>query len=151
MIRRTPRSTRTDTLVPYTTLFRASPNASLPPSVRTLRDVDALWTKPSSLTPSPPITRLGCRRLSAESRRRRPTDRPDRVAGQLGGEPRLYCARDGRYETPPDCEAVKVARAYAAGSSRWWCRNPGAEFLNSWSKPSVAGQDRRSKTLNDSH
>src|SRR3546814_13397906 len=80
IIRRPPRSTRTDTLFPYTTLFRS--------------------------------------------------DRPDRVAGQLGGEQRLYCAGDGRYEIPRDVEAVKVARAYAAGTSRWSCRSPGADFLN---------------------
>src|SRR3546814_6513011 len=33
MIRRPPRSTRTDTLVPYTTLFRSLPHRRLPPPV----------------------------------------------------------------------------------------------------------------------
>src|SRR3546814_18939969 len=89
IIRRPPRSTRTDTLFPYTTLFRS--------------------------------------------------DRPDRVAGQLGGEQRLYCAGDGRYEIPRDVEAVKVARSYAAGTSRWSCRSPGADFLNPWVKPRTEG------------
>src|SRR3546814_13958720 len=45
MIRRPPRSTRTDTLFPYTTLFRSGPGApsSTPPAAR-----PALWTASTS-------------------------------------------------------------------------------------------------------
>src|SRR3546814_9608082 len=39
MIRRPPRSTRTDTLFPYTTLFRSAVPASLPVEVRTAEAV----------------------------------------------------------------------------------------------------------------
>src|SRR3546814_19881030 len=42
MIRRPPRSTRTDTLFPYTTLFRSYPQASYPNAPRTARAAD--WT-----------------------------------------------------------------------------------------------------------
>src|SRR3546814_1950650 len=33
MVRRPPRSTRTDTLFPYTTLFRSSPTTAVPPAL----------------------------------------------------------------------------------------------------------------------
>src|SRR3546814_5352169 len=44
MIRRPPRSTRTDTLFPYTTLFRSIPGGDLPgvQGVRTRADADAM-------------------------------------------------------------------------------------------------------------
>src|SRR3546814_1450494 len=45
MIRRPPRSTRTDTLFPYTTLFRSSPNVS--------RRTPALRSSPASTAPRP--------------------------------------------------------------------------------------------------
>src|SRR3546814_18439753 len=49
MIRRPPRSTRTDTLFPYTTLFRSAPTR-LPPRPR---EFPMSPTKPSATTPRP--------------------------------------------------------------------------------------------------
>src|SRR3546814_19937719 len=46
MIRRPPRSTRTDTLLPYTTLFLSSLHRSVPPCVRyDHRDMMALYPR----------------------------------------------------------------------------------------------------------
>src|SRR3546814_14369917 len=45
MLRRPPRSTRTDTLFPYTTLFRSSPTTASCGSRRGQRVVDETWAK----------------------------------------------------------------------------------------------------------
>src|SRR3546814_5524576 len=56
MIRRPPRSTRTDTLFPYTTLFRStvvprSPLRTLPPASNACRKVSQPWLgQPASIT-----------------------------------------------------------------------------------------------------
>src|SRR3546814_17581330 len=55
MIRRPPRSTRTDTLFPYTTLFRSSCRCCLHP-LPCLR-VIAAWTSRPPPPPSPPPLR----------------------------------------------------------------------------------------------
>src|SRR3546814_3184053 len=52
MIRRPPRSTRTDTLFPYTTLFRSR---AIPPSCRIAPARPR--TRPSPTSPSPPTAR----------------------------------------------------------------------------------------------
>src|SRR3546814_1546469 len=49
MIRRPPRSTRTDTLFPYTTLFRSEYSRS-PPHAQSLAGIS--WRRPSSTTVS---------------------------------------------------------------------------------------------------
>src|SRR3546814_8650052 len=51
MIRRPPRSTRTDTLFPYTTLFRSPPIATLPTPSTAVKVMVPLVTAPP---PSPP-------------------------------------------------------------------------------------------------
>src|SRR3546814_1829791 len=62
MTRRPPRSTRTDTLFPYTTLFRSSADRSAePPRLEIVRvhqpeaDVDSLCTALAALPPLVPI------------------------------------------------------------------------------------------------
>src|SRR3546814_7288981 len=44
MLRRPPRSTRTDTLFPYTTLFRSPPETSCAKTIRSLRPVAKVET-----------------------------------------------------------------------------------------------------------
>src|SRR3546814_5548048 len=61
MIRRPPRSTRTDTLFPYTTLFRSS----RVPSARCLGRRSWAWTIGGSFLRAPP-TREPCFVLAAE-------------------------------------------------------------------------------------
>src|SRR3546814_15578572 len=51
MLRRPPRSTRTDTLFPYPTLFRSSGGVSLSPP---LDPVSAMQPPPISMAPAPP-------------------------------------------------------------------------------------------------
>src|SRR3546814_8940881 len=53
MIRRPPRSTRTDTLFPYTTLFRSPPRPAPPPAPRDRRDRAAGGLPP--LRPAPSV------------------------------------------------------------------------------------------------
>src|SRR3546814_14551396 len=69
MIRRPPRSTRTDTLFPYTTLFRSVP---FPPAGG--RSIPRARPAPASATPAP----VGDRRV------RRCPRRPRRPAGEAG-------------------------------------------------------------------
>src|SRR3546814_4473950 len=57
MIRRPPRSTRTDTLFPYTTLFRSGGNQSVVYRPRLWGAVDQRPCPPHTLLPPPP-TRL---------------------------------------------------------------------------------------------
>src|SRR3546814_7595400 len=59
MIRRPPRSTRTDTLLPYTTLFRSRPQSTNPPRPRSARCCSLIWCRRPALaarplTPPPP-------------------------------------------------------------------------------------------------
>src|SRR3546814_14790364 len=99
MIRRPPRSTRTDTLFPYTTLFRSSCRCCLHP-LPCLR-VIAAWTSRPPPPPSPPPLRppphlratihcspngpapsKGCRRGTRWTPSCSPTDRQRVVSGQ---------------------------------------------------------------------
>src|SRR3546814_16516710 len=68
MIRRPPRSTRTDTLFPYTTLFRSLPGAAPPPLRAGQRR--AAHAVPGAVAPR----ERG--HAAARPRRRRPRDRP---------------------------------------------------------------------------
>src|SRR3546814_21176008 len=51
MVRRPPRSTRTDTLVPYTTLFRSNPNVKDGRSTRGLAVPKSNWANPLDTPP----------------------------------------------------------------------------------------------------
>src|SRR3546814_18009754 len=56
IIRQPPRSTRTDTLFPYTTLFRSSARISILPSISTLStpiELDAYWRQSTTSTAGP--------------------------------------------------------------------------------------------------
>src|SRR3546814_5124494 len=64
MIRRPPRSTRTDTLFPYTTLFRSSCTTPTPPLKRR-GFIDAIAPSPLPLQPNPLRPRRAFRARSA--------------------------------------------------------------------------------------
>src|SRR3546814_11260521 len=69
MIRETPRSTRTDTLFPYTTLVRALCNRDVKPRVRLGRQqMGAVWTFGHDLGP---VYRGGRAHLAGEAMQRR--------------------------------------------------------------------------------
>src|SRR3546814_5733106 len=57
MIRRPPRSTRTDTLFPYTTLFRSPLSVLLPPLCATSASVSAARLRAGGVEPSPDLAR----------------------------------------------------------------------------------------------
>src|SRR3546814_8917234 len=57
MIRRPPRSTRTDTLFPYTTLFRSLPDFYVEPYINSGSLVSLLETSESGMMGSPRSTR----------------------------------------------------------------------------------------------
>src|SRR3546814_7581357 len=57
MIRRPPRSTRTDTLFPYTTLFRSITGADSPVTALSLTEATPWITSPSAGMTSPASTR----------------------------------------------------------------------------------------------
>src|SRR3546814_16543590 len=85
MIRRPPRSTRTDTLVPYTTLFRSeAPRRPDPTAARESRSRGAAAAKPPP--PAFPTRTSRCRRPASQAGVRgarcsrsvlRPADQPD--------------------------------------------------------------------------
>src|SRR3546814_7852971 len=90
MIRRPPRSTRTDTLFPYTTLFRSP--------VATRSRAPAKTSKaPATRFRTAPTTdrRSSSDGQEPEKRRRR---QPHRGAGAQQGNPRVYRGRQGREE-----------------------------------------------------
>src|SRR3546814_11771606 len=58
MIRRPPRSTRTDTLFPYTTLFRSQALGTTPASARLRLTISALPNPPRTSLAKPSIFRL---------------------------------------------------------------------------------------------
>src|SRR3546814_19824499 len=73
MIPRPPRSTRTDTLIPYTTLFRAASGAGLPPTFPSLHG-DKVTNGPAEahitqilkgLTLMPPFAQLSDEEIAA--------------------------------------------------------------------------------------
>src|SRR3546814_15485226 len=114
MIRRPPRSTRTDTLFPYTTLFRSPDASDLQPLSR--RDRDAAL-------PAPP---------AGEGHRARPLDDPARLLhheaerddrdaadhlAEVRGGPPLRAARPGA-GLPP---ALRRAGGHALRSDRLRC------------------------------
>src|SRR3546814_8209738 len=75
MIRRPPRSTRTDTLFPYTTLFRSLPGAAPPPLRAGQRR--AAHAVPGAVAPR----ERG--HAAARPRRRRPRDRSEEHTSEL--------------------------------------------------------------------
>src|SRR3546814_5237042 len=62
MIRRPPRSTRTDTLFPYTTLFRSSPSGEGLGGVCGHTPTPLRLADKSASLAAPPLKRRGCRR-----------------------------------------------------------------------------------------
>src|SRR3546814_11119439 len=93
MLRRPPRSTRTDTLFPYTTLFRSPPHRALGSGGRddgALRPgqrpahpaavVDLRAVVPDRVDPTPAVARRGCARGADHAFRRRRRADPGRPA-----------------------------------------------------------------------
>src|SRR3546814_10125922 len=85
MIRRPPRSTRTDTLFPYTTLFRS----------RSRADTDRM-AFPGGGPGADADRYLLSARVRADGASQRIGDRYDRGLGQFDGADRLYAHRDAR-------------------------------------------------------
>src|SRR3546814_6679675 len=79
MIRRPPRSTRTDTLFPYTTLFRSRPRDRLEPRTRDVRS-RLLWPGTGTV---PRSVRRGTRHAQAQLRQLGPR-RHDRARERAG-------------------------------------------------------------------
>src|SRR3546814_2829052 len=131
MLRRPPRSTRTDTLYPYTTLFRSQP-PRVPRTRRWLRPLGAscsppgrsTWWAPPRTWATPPGTPSGCRSPTA-----RRWSRPDmpKITGKgaasisgaalaaVGGivKPRLVHEHD-----EPE-KVVPTPPAPQAGAPKW--------------------------------
>src|SRR3546814_13680563 len=89
MIRRPPRATRTDTLFPYTPLFRASAS----PTAASARAYCARWRCRAATSPSPDAS------IANERRERRKRQR-------IGGARRAACAGQDREETPRVVDAL---------------------------------------------
>src|SRR3546814_7148556 len=110
MIRRPPRSTRTDTLFPYTTLFRSP--------VATRSRAPAKTSKaPATRFRTAPTTdrRRSSDGQEPEKRRRR---QPHRGAGAQQGNPRVYRGRQGREECGKGAQGGRQRRAIITGKSR---------------------------------
>src|SRR3546814_12283330 len=112
MMRRPPRSTRTDTLFPYTTLFRSSPWAA--PSTSSLRTEDAEVAPPSAAGHPP-----GHRRDFAAGRGRGAGLRPVRLHDGIA------CRRHLR-QRPPGLLALPARAGVRTSLLR---HSPGAAFL----------------------
>src|SRR3546814_3126668 len=108
MIRRPPRSTRTDTLFPYTTLFRSRPGAGRGGSGR-------------DEAPGHPAARHGllrtCRLLARHHRHRGRHARDRRRAGRGGA---MTTPAHGRRNDAPLFERVALLGAGLIGSSLAW-------------------------------
>src|SRR3546814_11792873 len=110
MIRRPPRSTRTDTLFPYTTLFRSINRRPAPPGAAPLegtrngRPPDPSERRVRCRPDAPPLptaAAVGCRRLDGLYR----DDRlPGGAAGPGGPEPGLR--RQRRHLAPPGVDGA---------------------------------------------
>src|SRR3546814_5703078 len=87
MIRRPPRSTRTDTLFPYTTLFRSQPSGALRAegfkAVRLARDDHTPWSKPAPAAVCDEAERWNAR-LDAWAARKGPHPFEDDKPAQAG-------------------------------------------------------------------
>src|SRR3546814_17198688 len=121
MIRRTPRSTRTDTLFPYTTLFRsARRQASLPRRVQLLRlatdevaggrrppRLSALRRQPGVLLAGRPRLRVGTDAAGPRPRHRRGGVEPAGLGTAHGEDPpRPTIGRESDRER--ECQTVKL-------------------------------------------
>src|SRR3546814_20963013 len=104
MIRRPPRSTRTDTLFPYTTLFRSG---LLRPRRRESLGFD-------SLVVLEPVRRLQQPAFRPDERRRIPVGRGPTCAG-LQGAGRLHRSLDGSRS-----EERRVGKECVSTCSSWW-------------------------------
>src|SRR3546814_11954149 len=97
MIRRPPRSTRTDTLFPYTTLFRSGGTAS--PVLLVLGDGDGAGDRPDR---QPDGAAVEQRLWQPLVRRARPAaDRAARLGIRPGVDPNLYLPRPRARDDPP--------------------------------------------------
>src|SRR3546814_14587100 len=100
MIRLPPRSTRTDTLFPYTTLFRSRGGAALPPS-GLLRQLRRRRTHRGRLLPlRPPRPHLPLAPLDPAPAARSLTGRTSPDNPQLDAGPDWPVGDDPRQETP---------------------------------------------------
>src|SRR3546814_11270904 len=112
MIRRPPRSTRTDTLFPYTTLFR-SPSEALELSLIGRGDVRRPTILPAGASASD-------RALSC-SARLRSSGRPFRLSSAEGGPVFRRTQFSGVREDMPPLTAGELGRA--------WCRERGGKYV----------------------
>src|SRR3546814_7650921 len=97
MIRRPPRSTRTDTLFPYTTLFRSRPDVA--PNGKRRRPHDRgrrrRWQVPGSQDHDCPLLRgadhARCRRTAPEDRRRRSEEHTSELQSLMRISYAVFC------------------------------------------------------------
>src|SRR3546814_4069941 len=122
MIRRPPRSTRTDTLFPYTTLFRslsrtlapiphrpvrAAPHRRTPHSLHRPRDpfrLSAPRRRPSDRSPN----RKSCRNSHRSRHLTRPPAPTERIPSGRVGTGRVWSVQAGTGHAPPAGGAVVV-------------------------------------------
>src|SRR3546814_12932058 len=132
MIRRPPRSTRTDTLFPYTTLFRSSEGGLAPERCRPRR---ALGRRA--------VGRTG---VSGRSRRRR-RQRIRRVQCAMKGVEAASFDGVLLHERPGAILAQCIALRYIVPRSKFWCKGCSEQVCLG----RVAQRDRKSTRLNSSH
>src|SRR3546814_463430 len=121
MTRRPPRSTRTDTLFPYTTLFRSRSFGGLPAiQAASTRPAPASTTRGALESRNAPQSRRPHRRTAPPDRRRQPSLPRPRRAGHHGRRVRPLDARTrgagGRTSRPGHARLTHPAR---------WCRAVG--------------------------
>src|SRR3546814_8193550 len=120
MIRRPPRSTRTDTLLPYTTLFRSLPPSFLSSSPATVRSPRTWAVKEKSgrlMRPAGAAEDTACRALTArghglQSRARRSEEHTSELQSLMRISYAVFCLKIKKpYTGPPkthdDCNQHK--------------------------------------------
>src|SRR3546814_9659393 len=134
MIRRPPRSTRTDTLFPYTTLFRSA-NAGVPQSCTLVGDDMGGAGQGTSGKILPVTTRWGLALLGLA------VDETITVEDPSGSFARLRLERVEQPRQDPVLASAGEDRGASAGQQS----DSGATV------PDFAGRDRKSTRLNSSH
>src|SRR3546814_4123770 len=137
MIRRPPRSTRTDTLFPYTTLFRSTFISTFAsPQNAEEKEIKILTTKKEQEELNEEL-QAGTEATSGENKAEETTASPEAAAEGQPEETSSEEAPASGAEAAPEAEATPETEAAAEAASP--------------AEASAETQDRKSKRLNTSH